>query len=251
MAKVVEMKEVSFAYERRLILDRIELAVEAGDFFGVIGPNGGGKTTLLRLILGSLEPVRGTVRLFAHPPQKTSRLVGYVPQSGNFKKDFPVSVLEVVLMGRMLPGKLFPCYSAADHSAAQAALEAVGLQELAKAKFGELSGGQKQRTLIARALVADPQLLILDEPTANLDHRAEQEIYTLLKALNQKVTIIAVSHDLGFVSSYVNKVAYLNRNLVLHPPGKISPASVAELYQRVAEGAEQRVTSDESGVVKR
>ncbi len=234
MTKVLEINEVSFAYERRLILDRIDLMVEAGDFFAVIGPNGGGKTTLLRLILGSIEPVRGTVRLFGQSPQKTSRLAGYVPQSVDLEKDFPVSVLEVVLMGRMLTGKIFPRYSAADHAAAEAALKAVGLHELGGAKFGELSGGQKQRTLIARALVSDPQLLILDEPTANLDHRVKLEIYSLLKELNQKVTIIVVSHDLGLIASYVNKVAYLNRRLVPHPPGKISPASIADLYQRAA-----------------
>lgn len=240
MAKVLEITGVSFAYEHRLILENIDLTVEEGDYLAIIGPNGGGKTTLLRLILGSLEPVRGTVRLFTQPPRKTSRLIGYVPQSGDFKKDFPVSVLEVVLMGRMLPGKLFPRYSPEDYSAAVTAMKAVGIKELARIRFGELSGGQKQRTLIARALVAEPQLLILDEPTASVDNRVEQDIYELLKELNQKVAIIVVSHDLGFVSSYVNKVACLNRNLVVHQTGEISKEIIGDLYRSTVEAIDHR-----------
>jgi zinc transport system ATP-binding protein len=235
MAKVLELQGVSFAYDRRLILEDLNLVVEEGDFLAVIGPNGGGKTTLLRLILGCLEPVRGSLSVFNLPPRKARHLIGYVPQFGEFNKDFPVSALEVVLMGRLLPDNLFPKYSAEDYAAAYDGMSAVGVRNLADYRFGELSGGQKQRTLIARALAAKPALLILDEPTSSVDSRVEQDIYELLTQLNKKVTIIMVSHDLGFVSSYINKVACLNRKMVVHNTGEISKEVISELYRSSVE----------------
>lgn len=231
MGKVLELHGINFAYDTRLILEDINLEVEAGEFLAVIGPNGGGKTTLLRLILGLLEPVGGTIKVFGQAPNKVRHLMGYVPQHGEFSKDFPVSALDVVLMGRLSPGSLFFRYSPEDYTAAYEVMNAVRVKELAEYRFGELSGGQKQRVLIARALAAKPQLLILDEPTSSADNRVEQDIYELLSQLNKKITIIIVSHDLGFVSSYVTKVACLNRNLLVHNIEEISQDVIAELYR--------------------
>lgn len=230
MANVIELHNVSFAYEHRLILERINLQVAAGDFFAIVGPNGGGKTTLLRLLLGNLEPVQGEIKIFNRPPRKARRFIGYVPQQGTVDRDFPVSTLEVVLMGRLTPTSLFPRYQREDYAAAYAAMRAVGVEDLAGFRFGDLSGGQKQRTLIARALVGSPQLLILDEPTSSVDYGVEQEIYQLLTRLNQEITIVLVSHDLGYIASHLRKVAYLNRRLSLYHPEGGAQGSIADWY---------------------
>ncbi|HEY8392820.1 MAG TPA: ABC transporter ATP-binding protein [Capillibacterium sp.] len=230
MANVIELVNVSFAYDHRLILENINLEIAAGDFFAIVGPNGGGKTTLLRLLLGNLEPVAGEIRIFDRPPRKARRFIGYVPQQGSIDREFPVSALEVVLMGRLTPASFFSRYREEDYAAASAAMRAVGVEELASYRFGDLSGGQKQRVLIARALVAQPQLLILDEPTSSVDYEVEQEIYQLLTELNQRVTIVMVSHDLGYIASHLRKVAYLNRRLSLyHPEGEIQ-GSITDWY---------------------
>ncbi|NLY90352.1 MAG: ABC transporter ATP-binding protein [Firmicutes bacterium] len=230
MANVIEFHNVSFAYDHRLILEEINLQVAAGDFFAIVGPNGGGKTTLLRLLLGNFEPVQGEIKVFNRPPRKARRFIGYVPQQGTVDREFPVSALEVVLMGRLTPTSFFPRYRQEDYEAAYAAMQAVGVEELAPFRFGDLSGGQKQRILIARALVANPQLLILDEPTSSVDYEVEQEIYQLLTGLNKKVTIVLVSHDLGYIASHLRKVAYLNRRLFLYQPEGGAQGNIADWY---------------------
>ncbi len=230
MANVIKLSKVSFAYERSYILDGIDLTVVAGEFIAIVGPNGGGKTTLLKLLLGLLEPTHGEIRIFNLPPRKARRFIGYVPQQGTVDRDFPVSALEVVLMGRLAPNSFFPRYQRADYQAAAAAMQAVGVGELADVRFSDLSGGQKQRTLIARALVGEPQLLILDEPTASVDPQVEQDIYELLAQLNKDVTIVLVSHDLGYVTTHLRKVAYLNRNLVVYPPGGNVSGNIPHWY---------------------
>ena len=230
MANVIELHNVSFAYERRLILEGIDLQVAAGDFFAIVGPNGGGKTTLLRLLLWDLEPAQGEIKIFNRPPRKARRFIGYVPQQGAVNREFPVSALEVVLMGRLTPTSFFPRYHREDYEAAYAAMRAVGVEELADFRFGDLSGGQKQRALIARALVAGPRLLILDEPTSSVDYGVEQEIYQLLARLNQEVTIVLVSHDLGYIASHLRKVAYLNRRLSLYHPEGGARGGIADWY---------------------
>jgi len=216
------IKGVSFVYEQQLVLEDVNLEVEEGDFLAVVGPNGGGKTTLLRLILGYLTPGAGSIRVLGSQPRSVRREIGYVPQHGNFDRDFPVTVMDVVLMGRIKRWSLFSGYNRADVEAAKKAMQAVQIRELADNRFGTLSGGQKQRALIARALCSAPRLLLLDEPTASVDSRVEQDIYELLKVLNQRITIIIVSHDLGFVSSYVNKVACVNHKVKVHSAQDIS-----------------------------
>jgi len=230
---VVELTNVSFSYNGALVLEDIDLAVDEGDFVGIVGPNGGGKTTLLKLILGLERPSRGAVRVFGAGPAASRRLVGYVPQHTAFSLDFPITVMDVVLMGRLgasggqgRPSRL----KRADRRAAEAALGEMGAWEFRGRKMGELSGGQRQRVLIARALLCRPRLLALDEPTASVDVHAVREIYELLRRLNEAMTIVLVSHDVGFVSAHVNKVACVNRRLLVHPTEEITDEGLRAAY---------------------
>ncbi len=230
MSTVIRLKDVSFAYDNKLILENINLEVEEKDFIAVIGPNGGGKTTLLRLIMGFIKPVKGKICLFGQPARKTRRHVGYVPQHGIFDQSFPISALEVVLTGLLHSRSFFPRYSIEERNRALEVMQTLEVNKLAEIPYGRLSGGQKQRILIARALVSKPRLLILDEPTASVDSRIERDVYELLQRLNQTITIIIVSHDLGFVSSYVKKVVCLNRQLAIHDVKEISSQLITDLY---------------------
>ncbi|MDY6955184.1 MAG: ABC transporter ATP-binding protein, partial [Thermodesulfobacteriota bacterium] len=219
---VVEISDVDFAYDGELILEGISLTVGEHDFLGVVGPNGSGKTTLLRLILGLIRPLRGQVRVFGRAPERARHLVSYVPQHANLDGSFPVSVMDVVLMGRLGKAPILGRFRNSDRKAADEAMEKAEIYDLRDHHFGTLSGGQKQRVLMARALVGKPELLLLDEPTASIDGRVEQDIYELLKKLNDKVAIVLVSHDLGFISTYVNRVACVNRRLVCNPTQQIT-----------------------------
>lgn len=231
MKTVLELIDVSFAYDVRLILEDLNLKLYANDFTAIIGPNGGGKTTLLRLILGTLQPTRGKIKLLGSTPKKMRSVIGYVPQHGVFDDNFPISAMEVVLMRTTRLKSFFPGYSKENYAAAKKAMDALEITDIANNTYGQLSGGQKQRVLIARALVGNPKLLILDEPTASVDSRVEQDVYELLVELNKKIPIIIVSHDLGFVSSYVNKVVCLNKRLVIHDVDQISKDVITGLYK--------------------
>lgn len=227
---VVEVSHVDFAYDGPRVLEDITLTVHEGDFLGVVGPNGSGKTTLLKIILGLFHPLKGQVRVFGQPPERARHLVSYVPQHADLDVSFPISVMDVVLIGRLGKAPLLGRYRKEDRQAAEEAMREAEIEALRHRRFGTLSGGQKQRVLMARALAGKPELLLLDEPTASIDGRVEQDIYELLKKLNEKVTIILVSHDLGFISTYVNHVACVNRRLVCNPTRQITGDVIEACY---------------------
>jgi len=227
---VVEIEGMSFFYDDAPVLEDVNLDIREKDFACIVGPNGGGKTTLLRLILGLLHPSRGTIRVFGLPPASARQRMGYMPQSALLDPSFPVSVTDVVLMGRLGKAAPFGPYRSGDREAAWEALREVGLYDLRKRAFSDLSGGQRQRVLIARALAAEPDLLILDEPTANLDVGAERGFYELLLKLNERLTIVMVSHDLGFVSEYVKTVICVKRKVIVHPTVEVTGELIDEMY---------------------
>lgn len=214
---IAEISDLCFSYSGKEVLHSIDLVVKQGDFIAVVGPNGGGKTTLLKLIVGLLKPTRGTVRLTGRKAAKKGVEIGYVPQQIDHNLSFPATALDVVIMGTHVPEKrLLFRRSRQDRSAGLAALEKMGIAEFAGRKISDLSGGQRQRVLIARALVTEPELLVLDEPTASIDSRGQTEFYQLLQRLNKELTILMVSHDLLSVSAYAKSVACVNRRLHYH-----------------------------------
>jgi zinc transport system ATP-binding protein len=227
---VIELKNVSFSYDGLSVLEDVNLTVEKHDFLSIVGPNGGGKTTLLKLVLGLLKPASGTVRVFGQNPVKARSRIGYMPQYSSLDPLFPVTVMDVVLMGRLGNGKLLGAYKGMDKKAAEEALQELEIYEIKNRPFSALSGGQRQRVLLARALVSNPELLLLDEPTANIDAVVENELFDLLNQLNEKITIALVTHDLGFVSSYVKRVACVSRRVVVHPTSEITGEMINEIY---------------------
>jgi len=234
----VKLQDVSFSYGSTPVLEHLELQVNAGEFLGIVGPNAGGKSTLLKLILGLLVPQSGDIQVLGKTPSDARRELGYVPQYPSFSREFPITVEQVVLLGRMgvrsqrrWLGALSPGgYTQADRLATFEALTEVEADDLAKRQIGSLSGGQLQRVLLARALVGEPSILILDEPTANIDQRLESDIFDLLKHLNTRMTILVVSHDVGFISSFVSRVACINRTLVCHHTDAIDGQVIQDLY---------------------
>jgi zinc transport system ATP-binding protein len=227
---VIDLRGVWFSYDGALVIENASLSVGRGDFACIVGPNGGGKTTLIKLVLGLLTPSRGVIRVFGMPPSEARPNIGYIPQNPQVDPQFPATVTDVALMGRLSGRFLAGRYRAADRAAAWRALEQVGLADRRDAPFAALSGGQRQRALIARALAAEPQLLLMDEPTANLDRLVEHDFYHLLKDLNERLTIVMVSHDLGFVSEFVKTVVCVKRNVVVHPTSEITGAMIDEIY---------------------
>jgi len=230
MRNAIEFSNVSFSYGDLLVLDSIDLEVAQNEFLGVVGPNAGGKSTLLKIVLGLLQPSRGRVRVLGTTPVKARKRLGYVSQYPTFPRDFPINVKQTVLMGRLGVTKSFGGYTGVDSDSAEQAMIETEILHLASRRLNTLSGGQLQRVLVARALVCQPELLLLDEPTSNIDARIESEIFDLLKQLNQRMTIVIVSHDIGFISGYVDRVACLNRTLVCHETKAIDGKTVQDLY---------------------
>ena len=224
---LIEIQGLSFSYDGSPVFENVSLSIPRGDFVCLVGPNGGGKTTLLKLLLGLLAPTRGMVRIFGHPPAEARSRMGYLPQGIAADPSFPVSAADVVLMGRLGNAST---RRALDREIASRALHDVGLYELRNRPFSSLSGGQRQRLLIARALATEPEILLLYEPTAHIDIRVEGELYVLLAALNARMTIVMVSHDLRFVPGTVKNVVCVKRGLVAHPTSEISGEILRELY---------------------
>ncbi|WP_059102560.1 metal ABC transporter ATP-binding protein [Shouchella shacheensis] len=222
---LANVDQVQFQYGKRVVLADVSLQIERGSFVGLVGPNGSGKSTLVRLLLGLLRPDSGQVQLFGEPVSKFKRWdkIGYVSQKANsFSSGFPASVYEVVSMG--LYGKLglFRFLRKKDKRKVIEAVHQVGMQDYLYENIGELSGGQQQRVFIARALVSDPEMLILDEPTVGVDTTSVEQFYGLLRTLNEEhgKTLLLITHDVGAMTTYVSEVACLNKYIHFHGGSK-------------------------------
>lgn len=230
MEKVIKIDDLTFSYGKYPALSNVTMEIQKQDFTAIIGPNGGGKTTLIKLILGFLKPDTGRITVFGKEPEQSLSQFGYVPQFLDIDNNFPISVINVVTGGLIRSSSLFPWTGKEMKEAARKSLERMDVFDLKDSIFGKLSGGQKQRVLIARAIVSEPEILLLDEPTTSVDSRIEKDIYDLLKSLNKKMTIILVTHDLGFVSKYINRVVCVNKNVGVHSPETIDDKVIRETY---------------------
>ncbi|MEN6406853.1 MAG: ABC transporter ATP-binding protein [Thermoguttaceae bacterium] len=224
----ISLSDVTFSYGGPPVLENVTLSIAERAAVSVVGPNGGGKTTLVRLMLGLLTPQRGEVRVFGQSPVRTRRRIGYMPQHMQHDPLFPVTVMDIVLMGRL--AGYFGWPGRADRQAAVDALAQVDMDAYGRQTYASLSGGQRQRVLIARALCGNPDLLLLDEPTSNVDSLVEGRLLDLLRQLNRRMTIVMVSHDLGFVSGLVREVLCVNRRVAVHPTGEMTGATIHDLY---------------------
>jgi zinc transport system ATP-binding protein len=268
---VILFRDVTFSYGGEPALENVNLSVGACEAVCIVGPNGGGKTTLVKLILGLLAPQRGEVRVFGLPPHRARLRIGYMPQHVQHDPQFPVTVMDIVLMGRLghgepwrssasasssptpphcnggdrrddhnwlkrILGDVTGWHGRADRRAALDALAQVEMEKLWRRPFAALSGGQRQRVLIARALCCKPDLLLLDEPTSNVDSAVEARLLDLMRQLNRRMTILMVSHDLGFVSGLVESVICVNRRVVVHPTSEMTGEAIRDIY-----GGEVRV----------
>ncbi|RIK67038.1 MAG: ABC transporter [Planctomycetota bacterium] len=229
---VLRLQGVQFAYGDLSVLQDVNIAIHERDFASIVGPNGGGKTTLLKLLVGLLQPRAGTVEVFGVAPQKARGRIGYMPQHSQLDAQFPVCVLDVAMMGRLGITRPLGPYTREDRDVTRRALADVGLVEMERRPFSALSGGQRQRVLIARALSCEPDLLLLDEPTASLDLRVQDDLYELLGRLSEKLTVVLVSHDVGFVSKFVKTVICVNRTVHVHSSRDLSKEAIIQLYGR-------------------
>jgi zinc transport system ATP-binding protein len=241
MRAAVQINNLNVSYNNLKVLEDINLTVAENDFIGIIGPNGGGKTTLLKALTGIIEPDSGSIKVFGKSISEENGLVGYVPQFSSFENTFPISVYNVVRMG-MIHKRQY------ETSKIDEILKSVELFDIKNKLIGELSGGQKQRVLIARALVSKPKVLLLDEPTSSIDPKTGKSVYGLLNKLNETTTIILVSHDIGAISSYVKKIACLNKTLVFHDSKEITNEMLEETYQcpvdLIAHGLPHRILNE-------
>lgn len=245
-APVLDVKNLWVRYDTHTVLEDVSLRIDGpGEILGIIGPNGGGKTTFLKSILGLIPISKGEISVFGLSPEKARQYIGYVPQYSKYDYDFPISVLEVVLTGRLKRAGLFRRYSKDDKAAAMQALETVGMAEFKDKQIGELSGGQRQRVFIARALSNDPKFLLMDEPNTGLDTFMQDELYRILAELKKKMAIIVISHDVGAVSAHMDKIACMNRRLFFHDGKEMSRSDFIAAYgcsiDLVAHGVPHRV----------
>jgi zinc transport system ATP-binding protein len=230
---VIELNDVTFSYGGAPVVEKANFSIYSCESMCVVGPNGGGKTTLVKLILGLLRPQSGTIRVFGTEPRQARRRIGYMPQHVLFDLQFPVTVMDIVLMGRLGVAekhRFFGWPRAKDRRAALEALHQLGMEDFSRRPFASLSGGERQRVLIARAICNQPDLLLLDEPTSHVDTLIESQMLDLLRELNRRMTVVMVTHDLGFVSNLVEKVICVNRKVVVHPTHAITGEMIHEFY---------------------
>ncbi|HNW52591.1 MAG TPA: metal ABC transporter ATP-binding protein [Prolixibacteraceae bacterium] len=226
MNNLIEIKNLSVAFDSKVVLSNANLSISEHDFIGVIGPNGGGKTTLLKAILGLIQPSSGQI-VFSDFMQNRGSDIGYLPQVNKFDSRFPISVFEVIYSGLARQGSWRSGFIQKDKSKVEAIIRELGIEKFAHKPIGELSGGQMQRAFLGRALVSDPKLLILDEPDTYVDNQFENELYKKLKELNSRMAILLVTHDIGTICTYVKSIACVNRELHFHPSNIISPEQLA------------------------
>ena len=214
----VEVKHLYFKYENEWVLEDISFTLKDKEFLAIIGPNGGGKTTLLKILLGFLKPSKGEVLIYSKPPKKAREIIGYVPQHTNFSLDIPITVFDIVLQGRLKKKKFF--YSKEDKSKAEEIMDKLGILEFKNRKIKDLSGGQRQKVLIARALVSEPKIILMDEPTSAIDPTGQKEILDLIETLD--MTRIVVSHDIKILLRNVDKIAFIHKKAVIHEGPKLN-----------------------------
>lgn len=223
MKKLLEIKNLSAGYENQVVLENVSLDIFSNDFIGVIGPNGGGKTTLIKTILGLIKPISGELNLLIN-----KKNIGYLPQVNQIDKRFPITVFDVVRSGKA-DTALFSSFhkNRQEKEKAESLLQEMGISQLRNKSIGELSGGQMQRVFLCRALMNEPELLVLDEPSTYVDNNFEGELYLKLKELNDRMAILLISHDVGTISFFVKTIACINRNLHHHPSNIISEEQLA------------------------
>ena len=234
------------------LLDNIDLTINRGEFHAIIGPNGGGKTTLLKVILGLIKPDSGSVKVFGKKPEENRSLIGYVPQFRTFEFGYPISVMDMVLSGRIGHIKgIRKRYSEEDIRIAEESIEILGIEGLSGRNLTELSGGEQQRAIIARALAGKPEMLLLDEPTVYVDTPTNRMFFKMLEELHEMMTILLVTHDIGVISSDIDYVACLNRKIYTHHTNQITPDMLDSAYKcpvdLIAHGIPHRVFQEHDG----
>jgi zinc transport system ATP-binding protein len=220
MAHLLKMHSLSASYDTNTVLEDINFTVNENDFIGVIGPNGGGKTTLLKVILGLIRPVSGKITF--NNDLINGNSIGYLPQISTGDANYPVTVTDVILSGMMIRKRIISRMSASDKKRAHVIIDELGLSDMEHSSLAELSGGQLQRVFLGRAIIGNPRLLLLDEPGNFVDSTFESDFYEKLKELNSRMAILMVSHDIGMISSHVKSYACVNRKLHYHPSSEIS-----------------------------
>lgn len=225
--KILEIQSLSAGYEDDIVISNVNLTVKRNDFIGMIGPNGGGKTTLLKTILGLIKPASGSIKFYQDGKSVNQVLIGYLPQLSQIDKKFPITVIDVVLSGLMSRERLFSRYGKEQKSRAYQILEKMGICDLKKRPIGELSGGQLQRVFLSRAIISSPVLLLLDEPSTYVDSKFENDFYEILNDLNKDMAILIVSHDVGTITWYVKTIACVNKTLHYHPSNIITEQQLA------------------------